>query len=72
MAAAIRFALSPALAIQGVINYETSEGRKLFSSSTHKLDEELYDCKPDGLYQFLQSLNNRAQEFGWNDDVGGM
>jgi hypothetical protein len=36
------------------------------------LDEELYACKPDGLYQFLQSLNNRAQEYGWNDEVGGI
>ncbi len=66
------FALTPAVAVQGVIDYNTNEGRKLYSSATHKLDEELYDCKPEGLYQFLQSLNNRAQEYGWNDDIGGI
>jgi hypothetical protein len=31
-----------------------------------------YDCKPDGLYQFLQSLSNRAREFGWDDEIGGI
>jgi hypothetical protein len=70
MAAA--FALTPAVAVLGVIEYNTTEGQKLYSLATHKLEEELYDCKPDGLYQFLQSLNNRAQEYGWNDEVGGI
>jgi hypothetical protein len=56
MAAA--FALTPAVAVLGVIEYNTTEGQKLYSLATHKLEEELYDCKPDGLYQFLQSLNN--------------
>jgi hypothetical protein len=50
----------------------SNESQKLYMSSTHKLDEELYDRKPEGLYQFLQSLNNRAQEYGWNDEVGGI
>jgi hypothetical protein len=68
----IQFALAPSVAVQGTIDYKTQEGRKLYGSATYKLDEELYDCKPDGLYQFLQSLNNRAHEYGWNDDVGGI
>ena len=66
------FALTPAIAVQGVIDYKTNEGRKLYGSATYKLEDELYDCQPDGLYQFLQSLNNRAQEYGWNDEVGGI
>ena len=66
------FALTPAVAVQGVIDYNTTEGRKLYGNAIHKLDEELYNCKPDGLYQFLQTLNNRAQEYGWNDEVGGI
>jgi hypothetical protein len=70
MAAA--FALTPAVAVIGVINYNTSEGRKLYASATAKLAEEQYDCKPDGLYQFLQSLSNRAREFGWDDEIGGI
>jgi hypothetical protein len=70
MAAA--FALTPAVAVIGVINYNTAEGRKLYASATAKLAEEQYDCKPDGLYQFLQYLSNRAREFGWDNDIGGI
>jgi hypothetical protein len=70
MAVPARIALTPALAVQGVIDYETIEGQKSYGSATYKLNEELYDCKPDGLYQFLQSFNNRAQEYGWNNNVG--
>jgi hypothetical protein len=44
------FALTPAVAIQGVIDYSTSEGRKIYSTATAKLDEELYDCTPKELH----------------------
>ncbi len=50
----------------------TTEGRKLDGSATHKLEEDLYDCQPDGLYQFLATLHTRAQEYGWNDQIGGI
>jgi hypothetical protein len=50
----------------------STEGRKIYGSATYKLDEELYDCKLDGLYQFLQSLHSQAQEYGWNNVVGGI
>jgi hypothetical protein len=53
-----QFALNPAQALDGVIDYTTSEGRKLYNSATLKLDEELFDCNADGLYQFLQSLGH--------------
>ena len=66
------FALTPAVAVIGVIDYKTTEGRKLYAHATYKLDEELYDCKPDGLYQFLQALSNRAQEYGWNHNDSGI
>ena len=68
----VPFALTPAVAVQGVIDYNTTEGQKLYSTAIYKLDDELYDCKPDGLYQFLQTLSNRAQEYGWSDKVGGI
>jgi hypothetical protein len=70
MANPIRFAFTPAVAIIGIIDYSTIEGRKLYGHATSKLDEELYDRKPDGLYQFLQSLNNCAQKYGWNEIRG--
>ena len=64
------FALTPAIAMQGIINYQTNSGHKMYSGSIAKLDEELYDCKPKGLYQFLQSLSSGAQDIGWSDDDG--
>jgi hypothetical protein len=45
MAAA--FALTPAVAVVGVIDFTTVVGRKLY--------------EPDGLYQFLQSVSNQAR-----------
>jgi hypothetical protein len=66
------FALNPAAAINGVIDYSTIEGRKLYGYATKKLDEELFDCNADGLYQFLQSLGNRASEYGWDNDAEGI
>jgi hypothetical protein len=67
MAAAV--ALTLAVAVQGVIDHNTTKGQKLYSLATHKLDKDLYDCKPDALYQFLQLVNNQAQEYGWNDKI---
>jgi hypothetical protein len=42
MAAA--FTLTPAVAVVGVIDFNTSVGRKLYESATAKIAEELYDC----------------------------
>jgi hypothetical protein len=66
-----RFALTPAVAVTGVVDFKTPEGRKLFQTATHKLEDELFDCDADGLYQFLKSLSARAEEFGWSEDTGG-
>jgi hypothetical protein len=51
MAAA--FALSPAMAVPGIIDFTSRIGKDVFQFSTEKLDEELYDCHPDGMIQFL-------------------
>jgi hypothetical protein len=69
---AVPFALTPAIAIPGVIDYTTREGQKLYSNATYKMDDEPYDCQADGLYQFLATLHLRAQEFGWNDPINGI
>jgi hypothetical protein len=45
----VPFALTPAIAVQGVINFKKTAGRKMYSGAITKLDEELYDCKPEGL-----------------------
>ena len=56
------FTLTPAVAVIGVIDYKTTEGRKLYAHTTYKLDEELYDCKPDGLYQFCLLYTSDAAD----------
>jgi hypothetical protein len=66
------FALTPAIAIEGIVNFATRGGVRLYTSASQKLEEDQYDCKPEGLYQFLQSLTSRAHEFGWDDELGGI
>ena len=71
-AAPVAFALSPAMAIPGIIDLASKTGKDIFRYATEKLEEELYDCRPDGMTQFLQSLSIRATEYGWEDDTGGI
>ena len=70
--AAIAFALSPAMAIPGIIDFTSRMGKDVFRYSTEKLDEELYDCNPDGMIQFLQSLSVHAMEYGWDNEITGI
>ena len=62
------FALTPAKAYDGVLDYTTSEGRKLFSSATKSLyhSEEGFDCTPEDLHGFIEVLADRAQECDWD------
>ena len=64
--ATVALVLSPAAAIQGVINYLTSEGRKIHGSAIHKLLEDQFDCVPEDLTQFLDDLEDRASQFRWS------
>jgi hypothetical protein len=64
--------LTPAVAVLGVVDYTTAVGQKIYESATQKVADKLYDCKPDGLYQFLQLVSNCARAFGWDDDIGGI
>jgi hypothetical protein len=71
MAAA--FVLTTALSVLGVVNIPTAVGEKLYESATNKVGEELYDCKPVGLYKFLQLVSNRTRaSFRWDDKIGGI
>jgi hypothetical protein len=65
-------ALNPTAAIVGLIDYTTLEGQKLYGYATKKLNDELFNCNADGLYQFLQSLGNRASKYGWHNDAEGI
>ena len=65
MAAEVPFALYPGDAMQGVINYSSTEGRKFWYKATVKITEELYDANPEGLYGFVKNMENHARKFGW-------
>jgi hypothetical protein len=69
---AVNFALSPALVVNGIIDYMSREGRHIFTYATTKLDEELYNCKPEGLYQFIQAIKGQAHKYGWDHAIGGI
>ena len=58
------FSLTPAQADNEVINYTTSEGKKLFISATAKLNIE-FDGNPANLKIFLESLRHRARSSNW-------
>ena len=67
------FALTPATAVGGIIDYGTAQGRKMYAAATAKLSEDLYDCNAEDLYAFLKALKERAREYGWETpDVGIM
>ena len=66
------FALSPAMAYNGIIDYSTTQGRKMYSAATAKLSEDLYDCNAEDLYTFLKALKERAREYGWDTEGVGI
>ena len=51
------------MANQGILDYTTTEGRKVYDTSTRALSTVGYDCDPTGLYQDLETLSERAHIF---------
>ena len=67
------FGLTPGLtANDAPLDYLSKVGYSRFKSGTEKLEEELYDCSPDGFFQFMQSIRTRAEEFGWSAAPNGI
>lgn len=58
------FSLTPAMVHHGIIDYSVTSGRKMYSSATARLSDDLYDCNSDELYAFLKALKERAREYG--------
>ena len=69
---AVPFALNPAQAITGVIDFTIDSNVKLHKRATSKLSDDLFDCVPEDLNQFLKTLSDRASEYSWNDEVVGI
>ena len=69
----VPFALTPAQATGGdILDMRNAGDRKLYHKAVAKLSDELFDCSPEGLFQFLRSLEDRAYEYGWNDEATGI
>eukprot|EP00978_Attheya_sp_CCMP212_P047239 scaffold421280_cov72-Attheya_sp.AAC.2 len=67
------FALTPAMAHVGILDYEQGEGHNIYFASIYQLSKEtFYDCMPGGLNGFLKTLGNRAQSTGWNENGIGI
>ena len=59
------FAIAPALANEGVLDYTDSGAKKLYNKATAPLSEESYDMSATNLTTFLGDVDTRAVEYGW-------
>ena len=58
------FALTPARAVQGLIDYTTRHGQRLYEMATQPLETK-FDCKPDKLRLFVDTFRKRANSANW-------
>ena len=72
MAEEVNFALYPGQAVQGIIDYSTSEGIDFYYHATSKISNELFDATPEGLFGFIKDMEHRAHEFGWTTEYSGI
>lgn len=62
------FALVPAQATQGILDYSRPEGVKTFQSATRSLytdSSESFNCDQEGLWDFLQLVEQRSNMMGF-------
>jgi hypothetical protein len=67
--AEVVFAFSPALAVQGLLDFTKSEHSKIYKSAIREVCKEPFDCEAEGLFQFLKDVQDRADEMGWSDGI---
>lgn len=63
------FALTPALATQGPLDLSSEQGSRIYSTGTKSLyakHDDPFDCDEGGLVSFLNRINNRSKEMGWD------
>ena len=65
----VLFALNPAQAITGIINFTKDSNVKLYRKAMSKLSEDLFDCVPEDLLQFLKTLSDRETKLTWNEPI---
>lgn len=65
----VAFSLTPATHSQGVINYGTAEGMRIYNAAISKLADDSFDCEPSGLRNFLNLVRDRAINNGWDNSI---
>jgi len=66
------FAVSPARAIQGLIDFASSEGIKVYNKGSSRLMEAEYELEPDQAFNLIENLEFRGHTFGWTEDPEGV
>ena len=51
------FAINPAAAVGGIIDFDILSNVKTHRRATTKLEHKLYDCVPHKMFNFLKLLN---------------
>ena len=69
MPPALNFALAPAQAYDGPLNYTKPEHHKIYKSGIRTVAEDPFTCEADRLFQFLREVQIRATEMGWIDGI---
>jgi len=65
----VQFAITPALAITGLLDYTKGDHVKIFRGAIKAVSDEPFNCEADGLYQFLKDVLDRADEMGWTQGI---
>jgi predicted Mrr-cat superfamily restriction endonuclease len=63
------FALAPAQSVTGPLDYSKTDHAKIYKAAIQQVSEQLFDCEPEGLFQFLKEVQDRAEEMGWDKSI---
>jgi hypothetical protein len=66
---AANFALAPAQAVDGPLDYSRAEHHKIYRSGIRAVTDDPFPCDADRLFQFLREVQDRAMEMGWMDGI---
>ena len=68
----INFSLTPANANPDILDYSSKAGYSIWTSGTAPLSNDLFDCNPDGLCDFLELVDHRSTVMGWKNNLLGI
>ena len=63
------FAITPAHAFRGLLDYSKAEHHKVYKSGIRPVSEDPFNCDAEGLFQFLREVEDRADKMGWSAGI---